>query len=99
MSSDAQPDQLDEEILSSVGELIGQILAHGESLAQRHSFPTFFLKALHTLSAYATNARLTLSQLSVPEKTNEITAIVRPPATASAGRSQRSRPSSGVGSI
>ena len=33
------------------------------------------LKALHTLSAYATNARLTLAQLSVPEKTNEITAI------------------------
>ncbi len=33
------------------------------------------LKALHTLSAYATNARLTVAQLSVPEKTNEITAI------------------------
>ena len=33
------------------------------------------LKALHTLSAYATNARLTLAQLSVPEKANEITAI------------------------
>ena len=33
------------------------------------------LKALHTISAYATNARLTLAQLSVPEKTNEITAI------------------------
>ena len=33
------------------------------------------LKALHTLSAYATDARLTLAQLSVPEKTNEITAI------------------------
>src|SRR6266581_7654712 len=33
------------------------------------------LKALHTLSAYATNARLILAQLSVPEKTNEITAI------------------------
>src|SRR4029077_11878233 len=32
------------------------------------------LKALHTLSAYATNAKLTLAQLSVPEKTNEITA-------------------------
>src|SRR5579862_4384491 len=32
------------------------------------------LKALHTLSAYATNAHLTLAQLSVPEKTNEITA-------------------------
>jgi predicted transposase YbfD/YdcC len=33
------------------------------------------LKALHTLSAYATNARLSLAQLSVAEKTNEITAI------------------------
>jgi predicted transposase YbfD/YdcC len=33
------------------------------------------LKALHTLSAYATHARLTLAQLSVPEKTNEMTAI------------------------
>jgi hypothetical protein len=33
------------------------------------------LKALHTLSAYATNARLVLGQLSVPEKTNELTAI------------------------
>src|SRR5207302_3673518 len=33
------------------------------------------LKALHTLSAYATCARLVLAQRSVPEKTNEITAI------------------------
>jgi len=33
------------------------------------------LKALHTLSAYATNAQLTLTQLSVTEKSNEITAI------------------------
>jgi predicted transposase YbfD/YdcC len=33
------------------------------------------LKALHTLTAYATNAKLALAQLSVPEKTNEITAI------------------------
>jgi hypothetical protein len=33
------------------------------------------LKALHMLSAYATNARLVLAQLGVPEKTNEITAI------------------------
>src|SRR5438128_574677 len=33
------------------------------------------LKALHTLSAYATSARLTLAQLSVPEKTNAIIAI------------------------
>src|ERR1051326_2760821 len=33
------------------------------------------LRALHTLSAYATQPRLTLAQLSVPEKSNEITAI------------------------
>lgn len=33
------------------------------------------LKALHTLSAYATTARLSLAQCSVPEKSNEITAI------------------------
>ncbi len=33
------------------------------------------IKALHTLSAYATSARLVLAQLSAPEKTNEITAI------------------------
>ncbi len=33
------------------------------------------LKALHTLGAYATNARLTLAQLGVPKKANEITAI------------------------
>jgi predicted transposase YbfD/YdcC len=33
------------------------------------------LKALHTLSAYATTAKLVLAQLCVPEKTNEITAI------------------------
>ena len=32
-------------------------------------------KALHTLSAYATNVRLTLAALAVPEKANEITAI------------------------
>src|ERR1700737_1494490 len=33
------------------------------------------LKALHTLSAYATHARLTLAQWGVPKKTNETTAI------------------------
>ncbi len=33
------------------------------------------LKALHTLSAYATTARLVLAQTSVAEKANEITAI------------------------
>src|SRR6185437_1604707 len=45
------------------------------------------LKALHTLSAYATKARLTLAQLSVPEKRNEITAIPDlPDALAEAGQ-------------
>jgi predicted transposase YbfD/YdcC len=33
------------------------------------------VKALHTLSAYATTSRLVLAQRCVPEKTNEITAI------------------------
>jgi predicted transposase YbfD/YdcC len=33
------------------------------------------VKALHTLSAYATTAKLVLAQMSVPEKTNEIAAI------------------------
>jgi predicted transposase YbfD/YdcC len=33
------------------------------------------VKALHMLGAYASRARLTLAQLGVPEKTNEITAI------------------------
>ena len=42
------------------------------------------LKALHTLSAYATTAWLTVAQLSVPEKSNEITAI---PALVEAPRS------------
>ena len=70
-----EPDQVDTDILNGLGDLIGQMVAHGEKIAQRFSFPTFFLKALHTLSAYATTARLTLAQLSVPEKTNEITAI------------------------
>jgi len=33
------------------------------------------LNALHTLSAYASNARPVLGQLSMPEKTDEITAV------------------------
>jgi len=50
------------------------IAIDGETSRRTHDKPKG-LKALHTLSAYATNAHLTLSQLSVPEKTNEITAI------------------------
>src|SRR6478752_4332964 len=51
-----------------------QIAIDGKTARRTHSRRRG-LKALHTLSAYATNARLTLAQLSVPEKTNEITAI------------------------
>jgi DNA-binding MarR family transcriptional regulator len=42
-------DQLDDEILDGVGELIGRIIALGESLAQRLGVPGSFIKALHTL--------------------------------------------------
>src|SRR3982074_601161 len=51
------------------------LIAIDGKTARRHHDRRKGLKALHTLSAYATNARLTLAQLSVPEKTNEITAI------------------------
>ena len=40
MGTNGRSEQLDSDILSSVGDLIGQIPAHGEQLAQRHSFPT-----------------------------------------------------------
>ena len=50
------------------------IAIDGKTARRTHDKPKG-LKALHTLSAYATNARLTLAQLFVPEKTNEITAI------------------------
>jgi DNA-binding MarR family transcriptional regulator len=42
-------EQLDTDILNSLAELITQLMAHGEQLAQRFSFPGFFIKALHTL--------------------------------------------------
>jgi MarR family transcriptional regulator, organic hydroperoxide resistance regulator len=42
-------EQLDTEILSSLAGLIGQVMSYGEKLAQRFSFPSFFIKALHTL--------------------------------------------------
>jgi DNA-binding MarR family transcriptional regulator len=44
-----RPEQLDTDILNGVADLIGQIVAHGEKIAQRFSFPSFFIKALHTL--------------------------------------------------
>jgi DNA-binding MarR family transcriptional regulator len=42
-------EQLDAEILDAVSELIGRIIALGESMAQQMCVPTFFIKALHTL--------------------------------------------------
>src|SRR5713226_6169306 len=42
-------EQLDAEILDGVSELIGRIMALGESMAQRLGVPGFFMKALHTL--------------------------------------------------
>ena len=53
----------------------GAVVAIDGKTARRTHDRRKGLKALHTLSAYATTARLTLAQLSVPEKTNEITAI------------------------
>ena len=49
MGEDARSEQLDTEILSSLAGLIGQVVAYGEKIAQRFSFPSFFIKALHTL--------------------------------------------------
>ena len=49
MGRTGRAEQLDTDILSSVADLIGQIAAHGERLAQRFSCPGFFIKALHTL--------------------------------------------------
>jgi predicted transposase YbfD/YdcC len=50
------------------------IAIDGKTSRRTHDKPKG-LKALHTLSAYATNARLVLGQLDVSEKSNEITAI------------------------
>lgn len=49
MESHSRREQLDAEILEGVSELIGRILALGESMAQRLCVPSFFIKALHTL--------------------------------------------------
>jgi DNA-binding MarR family transcriptional regulator len=49
MRKDARSEQLDAEILGCLAELIGQVVAYGEKIAQRFSFPSFFIKALHTL--------------------------------------------------
>ena len=49
MGEDTRSEQLDTEILSCLAGLIGQVVAYGEKIAQRFSFPSFFIKALHTL--------------------------------------------------
>src|ERR1022692_5350899 len=49
MCEDNRSEQLDAEILNSLAGVIGQVVSYGEKLAQRFSFPSFFIKALHTL--------------------------------------------------
>jgi MarR family transcriptional regulator, organic hydroperoxide resistance regulator len=49
MAGQSRRDQLNAEILESVSELIGRIMAHGEQLAQNLGIPAPFIKALHTM--------------------------------------------------
>jgi MarR family transcriptional regulator, organic hydroperoxide resistance regulator len=49
MTGNSRRDQLNAEILESVSELIGRVIAHGEQLAQKLSIPAPFIKALHTM--------------------------------------------------
>jgi DNA-binding MarR family transcriptional regulator len=49
MGRTGRSEQLDADILGSLVDLIGQIAAHGEQMAQRLAFPGFFIKALHML--------------------------------------------------
>jgi MarR family transcriptional regulator, organic hydroperoxide resistance regulator len=49
MGRTGRSEQLDADILGSLVDLIGQIAAHGERMAQRLAFPGFFIKALHML--------------------------------------------------
>ncbi|RAZ91751.1 hypothetical protein DPM33_04465 [Mesorhizobium hawassense] len=50
-----------------------EVIAFGGKTPRRTHDRRKGLKALHTLSAYSTNARLSLTQLSVQDKANEIT--------------------------
>jgi MarR family transcriptional regulator, organic hydroperoxide resistance regulator len=43
-------EQLDAEIVDSLSELIGRIISRGERLARDLGIPSYFIKALHTLS-------------------------------------------------
>ena len=49
MEGQPRSEQLDAEILDAVSDLLGRIIAMGESMAQELRVPTFFIKALHTL--------------------------------------------------
>jgi MarR family transcriptional regulator, organic hydroperoxide resistance regulator len=51
VTGQSRRDQINAEILESVGELIGRILGHGEQLAQKLCIPVPFIKALHTLDS------------------------------------------------
>jgi DNA-binding MarR family transcriptional regulator len=49
MTCQSRREQLNAELLESVSELIGRVLAQGEQLAQKLGIPGPFIKALHTM--------------------------------------------------
>jgi len=51
MGTRTRADQLDSELVDAMGELIVQLIARGEQIAQRFGVPVFCLKALHVLDS------------------------------------------------
>ncbi len=51
MGTRSRADQLDSELVDAMGELIVQLIARGEQIAQRFGVPVFCLKALHVLDS------------------------------------------------
>ena len=51
MGTRSRADRLDTELVDAVGELIVNLIARGEQIAQRFGVPVFCLKALHVLDS------------------------------------------------
>lgn len=51
MGTRTRADRLDSELVDAVGELIANLIARGEQIAQRFGVPVFCLKALHVLDS------------------------------------------------
>ena len=51
MGTRSRADRLDSELVDAVGELIVNLIARGEQIAQRFGVPVFCLKALHLLDS------------------------------------------------